>query len=80
MQVILIRSHNSAVANNPVLGVFTDEAAAEAAIEVFKNAEEAQMKERWKDDWSKFTSLFYREFYTADVPAQILADKKYPKD
>lgn len=77
MQVILVRSTNSAVAGNPILGVFTDSTAADNAVIVFKDAEKAHLKERWKGNWKHFVSDFYVESLTSDIPAEELATEKY---
>jgi hypothetical protein len=76
-QVFLVRSDNSAIAGNPIVGIFTDPKAAEDAVLLFKRADEVQMKERWKENWKHFVSVFYVDAFTADIPAEDLVSAKY---
>lgn len=76
MEVFLVRSTNSALAGNPIHGIFTDAKAAEEAKTAFESAEATHLQLRWDEDWEAFASAFYVEECPTDIPvAQLIAEK-----
>jgi hypothetical protein len=80
MDVFLVRSKNSALGVIPVHAVFTDPDEADQAAVLFAATEATHLQEAWADNWPLFTSTFYVEPLTADMPAQQIADAMYSKD
>lgn len=78
MQIYLVRSENSALRSAPIHAFFTEADEAAEAVDLFAETEKNHLKELWSDKWSLFSSRFYVEAATANIPAQQLAEGMYP--
>lgn len=79
MEIFLVRSENSALRRTPIHAVFTDLDEAAESVDLLAATEKAHLQEMWADNWHLFSSTFYVEPFTADVPAQEIAEAMYSK-
>lgn len=80
MEIFLVRSENPALRRNPIHAVFTDPDKAAEEADLLAETEKAHLQEAWAEKWNLFSSTFYIEPLTADIPAQEIADAMYSKN